>query len=66
MKRKVFEEIITAEFRWPTAGDQAFVVAADPLDNANIADEHLPSEADDMRVSSEGRILGCLAAVQAS
>jgi hypothetical protein len=41
MKRRVFEEIIKAEFRWPTAGDQAFVIAADPLENANIADDEL-------------------------
>jgi hypothetical protein len=39
MKRRVFEEIIQAEFRWPTAGDQAFVAAHNPLENANIADD---------------------------
>lgn len=39
MKRMVFADIMNAEFRWPTAGDQAFVAAADPLENANIADD---------------------------
>jgi len=37
-KRKSFEDILTTEFRWPTAGDRPFVVADDPFDNANIAD----------------------------
>ncbi|BAZ94055.1 polyribonucleotide nucleotidyltransferase [Thiohalobacter thiocyanaticus] len=37
-KRKSFEDILTTEFRWPTAGDKPFVVADDPFDNANIAD----------------------------
>lgn len=36
-KRKSFEDILTTEFRWPTAGDKPFVVADDPFDNANIA-----------------------------
>ena len=37
-KRKSFEDILNTEFRWPTKGDKPFVVADDPLDNANIAD----------------------------
>lgn len=37
-KRKSFEDILKTEFRWPTKGDKPFVVADDPLDNANIAD----------------------------
>jgi hypothetical protein len=36
-KRKSFEEILNAEFRWPKQGDKPFVVAAEPIDNANIA-----------------------------
>ncbi len=36
-KRKSFEDILNSEFRWPVRGDMPFVVAADPLDNANIA-----------------------------
>src|SRR3546814_596199 len=39
MKRNKFEEIWDSEFRWPTAGDAPFVVAADPHANANIADD---------------------------
>src|SRR3546814_10931647 len=39
MKRHKFEEILDSEFRWPTAGDAPFVVAADPHANANIADD---------------------------
>lgn len=35
-KRKSFEEILSAEVRWPTQGDKPFVVADDPLDNAII------------------------------
>lgn len=37
MKRRVFEEVLQTEFRWPTAGDVAFVAAVDPADNANVA-----------------------------
>ena len=37
-KCKSFEDILNTEFRWPTKGDKPFVVADDPLDNANIAD----------------------------
>ncbi len=37
-KRKSFEYILNAEFRWPKKGDKPFVVADDPLDNANVAD----------------------------
>ena len=36
-KRKSFEEILNSEFRWPVRGDKPFVIAADPLENANIA-----------------------------
>jgi len=36
-KRKSFEEILNAEFRWPKQGDKPFVVAAEPIDNANIS-----------------------------
>lgn len=38
-KRKSFEDILNAEFRWPTKGDKPFVVSDDPFDNANIADD---------------------------
>lgn len=38
-KRKSFEEILNAEFRWPKQGDKPFVVADDQFDNANIADD---------------------------
>lgn len=38
-KRKSFEEILNMEFRWPRQGDKPFVVANDPLDNANIAND---------------------------
>lgn len=38
-KRHVFEEILNSEFRWPTLGDVPFVEAADPMDNALIADD---------------------------
>lgn len=37
-KRKSFEAILERKFRWPTKGDAPFVEAADPMDNANIAD----------------------------
>lgn len=37
-KRKTFEETLNAKFRWPAPDDKPFVVADDPLDNANIAD----------------------------
>ncbi len=37
-KHKSFENLIKSEFRWPLKGDKPFVVAEDPLDNANIAD----------------------------
>lgn len=36
-KRKSFEEILNAQFRWPKQGDRPFVVADEPFDNANIA-----------------------------
>lgn len=39
MKRRVFEEVLQSEFRWPAAGDVAFVVASDPKENAIIADD---------------------------
>ena len=35
-KRRTFEELLNAEFRWPVRGDKPFVAAADPLENANI------------------------------
>ncbi|MCB1650330.1 MAG: hypothetical protein KDI25_12400 [Pseudomonadales bacterium] len=38
-KRKSFEDILNAEFRWPSKGDKPFVVSDDPFDNANIADD---------------------------
>lgn len=38
-KRKTFEDILNSEFRWPEQGDKPFVVADDPFDNANIADD---------------------------
>lgn len=38
-KRKTYEEILDTDFRWPTAGDQAFVAADDPFDNANIVED---------------------------
>ncbi len=37
-KRKSFEDILNTDFRWPTRGDRPFVVADDPLNNANIAE----------------------------
>ena len=36
--RKVFEDLLSSEIRWPTRGDKPFVVSDDPFDNANIAD----------------------------
>lgn len=36
-KRKSFEEVLNAQFRWPKQGDKPFVVAEEPFDNANIA-----------------------------
>lgn len=36
-KRMTFEDILSAEFRWPVQGDTPFVGADDPYDNANIA-----------------------------
>ena len=38
-KRKSFEDILNAEFRWPRHGDKPFVVADNPFDNANIASD---------------------------
>lgn len=38
-KRKSFDEILNAAFRWPTKGDKPFVVSDDQLDNANIAND---------------------------
>ena len=38
-KRKTFEDILNTEFRWPVQGDKPFVVADDPFDNANIAED---------------------------
>ena len=38
-KRKSFEEILNAEFRWPRQGDKPFVVADDPHRNAEIAND---------------------------
>jgi len=38
-KRKSFEGILNTEFRWPTKGDQPFVVSDEPTDNANIASD---------------------------
>ena len=35
-KRNVFAEIIAAPFRWPTAGDEAFLPAKNPIDDALI------------------------------
>lgn len=37
-KRRTFEADLNTEFRWPTQGDHPFVVAAEPFENANIAD----------------------------
>lgn len=36
-KRKSFEDILNAGFRWPQQGDKPFVVAEDQFENANIA-----------------------------
>lgn len=36
-KRRSFEEILATEFRWPRAGDRAFAVSANSLENANVA-----------------------------
>jgi len=38
-KRKTFEDILNADFRWPEQDDQPFVVSSDPFENANIADD---------------------------
>ena len=38
-KRKTFEEILNTEIRWPKTGDAPFVLADDPYDNANIAED---------------------------
>lgn len=38
-KRKSFDDLLNAEFRWPRQGDIPFVVADEPFDNANIADD---------------------------
>lgn len=38
-KRKSFEDILNSKFRWPAQGDKPFVMAEDPFDNANIADD---------------------------
>lgn len=38
-KRKTFESILETEFRWPEPKDKPFVVADDPLDNANVAED---------------------------
>ncbi len=38
-KRKLFENILNAEFRWPRLGDRPFVVAGDPLENAEIEND---------------------------
>ncbi|MEQ8657169.1 MAG: hypothetical protein RIC24_07660 [Hyphomicrobiales bacterium] len=35
-KRKSFEDILNAEFRWPKQGDKPFVAAEDQFENANI------------------------------
>lgn len=37
-KRKSFEDILNTDFRWPTKGDKPFVIADNPFENANIAD----------------------------
>lgn len=38
-KYTVFEEILESELRWPKPGDAPFVVADDPLENANVAED---------------------------
>ena len=38
-KLHVFEDILNSDFRWPMAGDTPFVEAADPMDNALIAED---------------------------
>ena len=38
-KRKSFEDLLNTEFRWPRQGDKPFVVADDPYDNANVAED---------------------------
>lgn len=40
-KAKSFDEILNAEFRWPIEGDNPFVVADDPCDNANVVHDEL-------------------------
>ena len=37
MKRHMFEEMLQREFRWPNAGDMAFVSADQPLENADLS-----------------------------
>jgi len=38
-KRHAFEELLNTDFRWPTKGDAPFLEAADPGQNAVIADD---------------------------
>jgi len=38
-KRHAFEAALTTNFRWPTKGDKPFAEAAEPLDNALIAED---------------------------
>jgi hypothetical protein len=40
-KRKSFEALLDAEFRWPKRKDMPFVVADVPLENANIAGDEI-------------------------
>ena len=38
-KRKSIEDTLHADLRWPQQGDRPFVVADDPFENANIAND---------------------------
>ena len=38
-KRHALEALIQTEFRWPTKGDHPFIKAAEPSDNAHIAED---------------------------
>lgn len=38
-KRHVFESLLDSDFRWPMAGDSAFVEGVEAVDNATIAED---------------------------
>jgi hypothetical protein len=38
-KRHVFESLLDSDFRWPMAGDSAFIEGGEAIDNATIAED---------------------------